>query len=358
MISGIEIAQTVLDEVRIFAPQLMYPNSPQLEPEQRLARRLKEYPVPNADSISCVVEEVFWASLLTEEGRPCKPRLVYLPRETQRQAVHYFSEPKPLTRDTLRKLTPTHGALGYLTWNDAHGRPLLTGVQAPQLEAPADLTVTTSGSGAISVSWFVYRLLRFRAGEVTRLSTCALPDGAAVGKMVEQLLGNDGESSFLHRLVRAIEDDGHGGSVWIVQDGASLHELQMGHAVQAVGKPLLDRFPLIDPWVTSIAHLAAVDGAVVVDSRLRVLGFGAFVEIPRARTVRQRMPDGTERSISSDKLGGGRHRSAIEFCKTHAPAAAIVVSSDGRILVVLSSTRNEDPWCAEVATVGGNDLFS
>ena len=69
-------------------------------------------PLPERDVIAHVFEEVFWASLLTEESRPCGPRLIYRPRQAEMsQAIHRLVRPVELTREHLRKLTPVQTEL-------------------------------------------------------------------------------------------------------------------------------------------------------------------------------------------------------------------------------------------------------
>jgi DNA integrity scanning protein DisA with diadenylate cyclase activity len=110
--------------------------------------------------------------------------------------------------------------------------------------------------------------------------------------------------------------------------------------VQPGERPLPQHFEQRSKWLESLGYLAAGDGAVLVDSRVKILGFGAFIDVPEAaRQVTCFSYAGGARRIESTKLGGGRHRSAIEFCVRFAPAATIVVSEDGRISIVWAETK-------------------
>jgi hypothetical protein len=81
-----------------------------------------------------------------------------------------------------------------------------------------------------------------------------------------------------------------------------------------------------------VASLTAVDGAVLMTSRLRVLGFGAEITgvSPDAFTLKEALtPDALEvRDISSERFGT-RHRSAMRFCSKVEDCLALVVSQDG-----------------------------
>lgn len=86
--------------------------------------------------------------------------------------------------------------------------------------------------------------------------------------------------------------------------------------------------------VRFIASLSAVDGALVITDRFRVLGFGAEV-IAQSPTLREihisRNPEATETTPVSIEAYGTRHRSAFRFCSTYEDSVAFIVSSDGGV---------------------------
>jgi DisA bacterial checkpoint controller nucleotide-binding len=86
-----------------------------------------------------------------------------------------------------------------------------------------------------------------------------------------------------------------------------------------------------------IANLAAVDGAVVLDKRLGLLGFGAEVsaELPSPTSVwRARDAEGLEREPYEVENVGTRHRAAYRFIQDHPDGLAIVVSQDSGVTFV------------------------
>jgi hypothetical protein len=139
MINVQELVDVVLEEITTYIEQSSLELAP-LTSEERRDRMLSFFPLPDTRQISHVIDEVFWASMLTEEGRPCRPRLLYVPKQPGlrprvprlkggRRAVHRLAVPVALTRATLRKLTPAQGRLGYLSWDCVSGTPEITGVQ-------------------------------------------------------------------------------------------------------------------------------------------------------------------------------------------------------------------------------------
>ena len=90
-------------------------------------------------------------------------------------------------------------------------------------------------------------------------------------------------------------------------------------------------------WSRVIANLAAIDGAVVLDRRFGVVGFGAEVSatLPApARVWRALDREGTRRVPEDVEAVGTRHRAAYRFVNDQPGALAIVVSHDGDVTFV------------------------
>ncbi|HYJ11573.1 MAG TPA: hypothetical protein VEX18_21270 [Polyangiaceae bacterium] len=86
-----------------------------------------------------------------------------------------------------------------------------------------------------------------------------------------------------------------------------------------------------------LANLSAIDGALVLDKRLGVLGFGAEVsaELPTPeRVFRALDPEGVVRQPESIENVGTRHRAAYRFVNDHPEGLAVVVSQDGGVSFV------------------------
>lgn len=86
-----------------------------------------------------------------------------------------------------------------------------------------------------------------------------------------------------------------------------------------------------------IAGLSAIDGAVVLDKRLRILGFGAEVsaELPAPKQVWRALDtEGTHCEPASVEDVGTRHRAAYRFVRDNPAGLAIVISHDGGVSFV------------------------
>jgi hypothetical protein len=86
-----------------------------------------------------------------------------------------------------------------------------------------------------------------------------------------------------------------------------------------------------------VSGLAAVDGAVVVNKRFELIGFGAEVsgELRYPDTVYQALDvEAERRSPEPANSVGTRHRAAYRFVTAHPPGLAIVISLDGIVRFV------------------------
>lgn len=86
-----------------------------------------------------------------------------------------------------------------------------------------------------------------------------------------------------------------------------------------------------------IASLADVDGAVLLNERFEVLGFGGEIvgSLPEVRTIRRALDLEGEQyeEVSIDGVGT-RHRAAYRLCAEERGAFAVVVSQDGGVKFV------------------------
>jgi hypothetical protein len=192
----------------------------------------------------------------------------------------------------------------------------------------------------------------------------------------------------LELILRPILDAGHGGAVLVIpsrnvpwlytsleprQEVAELDLTQ--RAVEHLAACVEFRYPReVTQDITSrsgrwlqtrgrltvaaraIGELAAVDGCVVLDRTLSVVGLGTKINVPREQAEKSpiqfknvktgtRLPldnryekfAGTQLPLDElEKLGGTRLRSALWFCKSYPNVVAFVVSQDQEMKVLWS----------------------
>jgi hypothetical protein len=96
-----------------------------------------------------------------------------------------------------------------------------------------------------------------------------------------------------------------------------------------------------------IANLAAIDGAVVLDKRFGLVGFGAEVsaELPAPVEVWRALDtEGRERRPDDIESVGTRHRAAYRFVHDHPAGLAIVISHDGGVSFVANREQKIVFW--------------
>jgi hypothetical protein len=100
-------------------------------------------------------------------------------------------------------------------------------------------------------------------------------------------------------------------------------------------------------WSRVIANLAAIDGAVVLDKRFGLIGFGAEVSaaLPSpSRVWRALDTEARERRPAEIDGVGTRHRAAYRFANDHPAGLAIVISHDGGVSFVANREREIVFW--------------
>ena len=100
-------------------------------------------------------------------------------------------------------------------------------------------------------------------------------------------------------------------------------------------------------WSRLIAGLAAIDGAVVLDKRFAIIGYGAEVsaELPASQRVWRALDrEGADRAADDIENVGTRHRAAYRFIHQHPNGLAIVVSHDGGVSFVANHAGEIVYW--------------
>jgi hypothetical protein len=101
-----------------------------------------------------------------------------------------------------------------------------------------------------------------------------------------------------------------------------------------------------------IAGLAEIDGAVVLDKRFTILGFGAEVsgELPTPPRVHRALDtEGQRRELNTVEEVGTRHRAAYRFVQRHPTGLAVVISHDGVVSFVANRDGDVVSWQQSVS---------
>ncbi len=364
----------------------------------------------------------FQASLMFEEGRPIRFRLLLTPLDelpadgVPNQGVLRlrFDPSRSLHADELRRLSPSvpfeTSLIGAQAedaklriWGLAHSGPAWLapswGGRSPVPNWTYDPIIHVTGPGQMAVrcagamvgglergvlvdalmdvfesEWLPALFVRER--EIVQYEHAALQAKTSSPTQVEQsLIGRVGQQ-MLRRAIQLVRGARHGGMI-LVTDTATPRGLEGLHLKYRFGqdepshryRTLL--FQILEGLAAAtskasvgwsdfatnassnmerleqsvfelsrlIANLTAVDGAVVLDKRLGLRGFGAEVsaELPSPiRVWRARDTEGRERESYDIENVGTRHRAAYRFVNDHPEGMAIVVSQDSNVVFVAS----------------------
>lgn len=354
-----------------------------LENEQdvnRIARFLDGRPLPSEASLARMLDVGYVASLLYEEGRRVRCALGYLsPQGASSLGLNTFrfSSPLPFAPATLAKLAPAaqpgRTELGVwiedgelVVWGFIHHGDPDFALELEPIQPYFSTRIIRPGTLA---AYFDERLLLLFArdhGQFFERGVNLLKD------IRDRALMKPSVASALCRIARRMLVRGHGGTLLVVDSGMKASGLVPHPALTPASSPdrMLADAVLLDARARTgelrqddehlaryvarrvrierahdealdfIARLAAVDGAVVLDSELNLLGAGVTIQTPRSATPKEVVIEDPARrgelvSVPLATLGGNRHRSAVCFCAQQPRGAfAMVASQDGDLSVV------------------------
>jgi len=301
-------------------------------------------PLPEQETIETLVDAAFWASLRREEGFVPRISLAYLP-QTQAERPLLLDRPLAIDPAVLTRVAPAVERPGVhlgvwrqqdelCIWGATRGIP------------PLCFVVEVSAPGLLVV--------KHHSGHQTRKFTnVAVIEGDRIKLVEESVSGPEAPPLFksliafdspgpgnhsaaaIIQLAAAMREHGHGGSLLFVPA-----ETDSWRA--SIMQPM--RYAVAPPYpataaIAAVGGLTAVDGAVVLNTRYEVLGFGAkIVRKSGSPTVEQvilsePVRDAKPSAVHPDQLGGTRHLSAAQFVNDQHDAVAMVASQDGHFTV-------------------------
>ena len=306
--------------------------------------------IPSEAALSCVIEQVFWASMDQYEGTPLRTRLFFAPT-IPGDGIIRLSQPYPLSRDAIRSLSPAHSNDGALLVEaDLEGglliHAVLCSLSSVREAFPHWLSVVSRGPGCVTVCISSEPIYEFTRGTSKLLAGMSLDRIAAeVLLMSAKLFPNEPNglkwhiASMLLDVGQAIDRHGTGGAVWILPSGTFMDGdlSDLGYNVE-VGPMFWE--PFREMWEMRTSTIT-IDGAIVVNGAPQLLAFGVICNRFSIRSNEVfRLNDPSDLSkgerVDVSEFGGSRHRSAIDFCANHSPAGAVVASHDGGVTVFAS----------------------
>jgi hypothetical protein len=347
-----------------------------------------ELPMPDPAQLRELVEVTFYASLHEEEGRKLEFGVAWQPETSECAAVVAFGSPVRITPRNLAKLAPA--TLGEATSIAVRpeGRELVAwALLERSLTLHPALTIRVLGTGVLRADYAGIPRALYARGEIL------LQGGAHVVKSPARRLtrtfsdwsacpdpehGVDLRAAALTRLASRALAHGHGGMILVipassglpagvrvhytVEDGALLLVQRFGRVIGDLTAPerlarlvgsrprgFDGRVPVRDEdqiaygeAIELVARLTAIDNALLLDTDLRVRGFGVqVIEGEAPRTDFLHTDPYTDEAHTDDltTFKGTRHPAGVIFCmRQPGEAAAIIASQDGNLSLAVKDT--------------------
>ena len=337
------------------------------------------------DLLHLLVEILFSVSLQRDEGRPIRGAIA-LCSAIEAPRSRSLAKPAPFTSPALATLLTASPVAPLGVFCDAGDISIWGFVDDVPLQT---LLLRVADTGMLVAFDRTSTVAVFERGDIH------LPKRASpfdwVG-LVSQALGDVRPfkerlmlASRLRHVVEAVHAHGHGGAVVVLpprseaigdiaiayslgQTGseaicsclAELEDVQAKRAALGVmpaadvvapqALSLLDQSiethqQLLQRALSRTGHFSSIDGALIVDEDLRILGFGAKLHASAASGITVTVVDALSHEIKDcevESLGGTRHQSAAHFVAAHLDSMVFVASQDGRLSLfvgVLSTKR-------------------
>jgi len=404
---------------------------------QRLHRLLDDRPdCPSPDEVREACNVLYSASLLKEEGRPVRARVMLAPPEAfaanagPPDGIHAvrFTSPHPFSANEIKRLSPAasffHSVVavwpdrdrGFRIWGILNTGPrwmsLVAGGRKPLGKETPHPVIHVRDPG-----WLLFyhgyqllsewrgrefhgprldvfqspmlsaRFLHLRRGLVQEVSECCLPPAIGIDDYAE--LSHLISLQFVKRIVNLVRTSGHGGSLVMLPAGDSGVEaaarwidckytaapdaagLRFRHLLQAIlrrvgqlcpaGSTLEQSWEIFrhshDPELDRLeeaffelarffSDLMQVDGALVLDQRLCVIGFGGEIRVDRnvIQVEQAHDLDGEHRSDWNVQADGTRHRSVYRLCSVEPQVIGFVISQDSQVRMIANVDESVVFW--------------
>jgi len=322
-------------------------------------------PLPDAETIEALIDAAFWASLRREEGYEPRISLAFLSPEEAQQPL-LFERPLQLAPGGLTRVSPAVERPGIhlgvwrdrdelCVWGTTRAIPVLCFVL--EVAAPG-LLVIKHHSGEESRKFINVAVLE--GDQIKFVEEGA--SGRLESPLLKSLLRFDSPTSGIRSVITMVQlavsmrAHGRGGSLLVVPAGTESWRESIVQPMPYAVSPSFNELAWLNqetpdpterrvwqeavgPAVAAVAGLTAVDGAVVLNNRYELLGFGAKMARrqgwPRVEQVKLTEPieGALPALVHPDQVGGTRHFSAAQFVHDQRDAVALVASQDGRFTV-------------------------
>lgn len=330
--------------------------------------------IDNAELLTELVNTCFWTSTNVEEGRTVKGTVCVCSPIQVPQALT-FDKPVPLSVKNLTTLLTASPQSSPAVHADK-GRLVIWGLTSGSPIFSLKLRIATIGTIVASVTSDIIAVLE--RGEVhIPKSAGGIEWNMIVAKALDQTKTFTERMKLaakIQHVVTAMHRQGHGGTLLLLPSSQTTWEKHVTFSFRfnesstfAIQQHIIElekaqelnkaiktgdiatssslsphseivvaRQKFLAMLLQSVGDLSAIDGAVVIDEELKVIGFGAKlqVELEDFEFIAIDALSGVHETVSYANLGGTRHQSAARFVHQNHDAMAFVASQDGRLTLL------------------------
>ena len=274
----------------------------------------------------------------------------------------FFEKPIPFHAKELHKLAPAlSSAMSYLMLDTSGDDFRIIGINASYTAWESILSMEAAtgnrmpkipnlylrGPGEFDACFGESTLVRYKSGvsmyfRTDTFSSTAVADELRRGSNVS----DEDRQRVLCGLIRKAVSYQHGGQLYIVpsEEACAQHlvikyrmpvRFAFGKADKVHGRPEVVSKKALITYTDLLAKFTAVDGAVIVNKNLDLIGFGSEViaandnmNLPQMCFLTHDNKVDTTKHYTDN---GMRHRAGYRFCDTVEGAVAIVISQDGTV---------------------------
>lgn len=280
--------------------------------------------------LHALIEATFYASLHEEEARHTEFSVVWEPVAHGCRSIVSIGQPVEVTPKNLAKLAPATRSEATAIAVRPDGNRLVVWAlleQGPPAKQP--VTIRVLGSGVLRVDHAGIPRALYARGETYVMAGVKSP----IALLMRTFEGLPEASALtITRIADRVLDHGHGGMLLLVPASTAMPAgVRVHYAVETGAEVLARDADAID----LVARLTAIDNAVLVDTDLRLRGFGVQVIEGDAPQISFTHADPYSDDVHVDDLStfkGTRHPAGVIFCMRQAQAAAaFIISQDARL---------------------------
>ena len=285
--------------------------------------------VPSADDLAALIEATFLASLYEEEARRVELRVAWETTPRDCAAVLALTSPVRATPQNLAKLAPA--AAAAIAVRRDGGELVAWALLERAASTHQSLTIVAHAPGMLRVELAGVPRALYARGEIL------LSDGArSPTERLAQVFGNWERANVVTRIAARAVELRHGGMILVVPARVESPRGVRVHYGIGRGADILVE-DANDDAIDLVARLTAIDNALLLDTDLRVRGFGVQViagDTPEVTFAHIDPYSGDSHVDDLSTFKGTRHPAGVVFCiRQETEAAAIIASQDQRLSI-------------------------